>query len=603
MTKVASTIAVLAALAAFAPAGAQATVYIASNPRGDQVLSQHVLFQQSNRPGYVATRQRGSRFGPLTPITPSDASYGAAVFVDDAGGALALATGYVFTDRYLSGFGSSLLLARPPGGDFTQVADLSSDSEPGGPTFAAGANGDAIFAWQQYGQPAHYRFRPAGGELGPDTPLPGNDPGQRAMSVERDGTVVYLWAERAHTFEAERPPGGQFGAPTEVAGVAPYAEWTLASSRNGRMLLLWGDNGAITGVERPPHGHFGSPFKLPIPGGFFNIHSASIADSGAAAVTAGYTTDYLVARDPGGKFRKAVSFRTHKEGLTSPTAAVDERGDVALAWFDHVRRVFGSYRPAGGRPQKSRLIAPRPPLTLRQDDRPGLAITSAGRATVAWEASDGAKVRTLARDFSRTKTYRRQRVGVLPSFVREGPPEACRPTGEPIVLSSRQATVFGTDAGGLHACLLARGAPVPLVTAVEESVQSAETIALAGPFVAYATDYRGHSQFTTSIVVTDLRDPDSGVNRSADPEGFDHDATVLATRLKANGAVAFMDSVRDDPGARESRNTTHVFAWDLGAATPRPLDSGHRIDPGSLRLNGSELTWRKRGKLHHATLR
>jgi hypothetical protein len=33
------------------------------------------------------------------------------------------------------------------------------------------------------------------------------------------------------------------------------------------------------------------------------------------------------------------------------------------------------------------------------------------------------------------------------------------------------------------------------------------------------------------------------------------------------------------------------------------LDSGRRVDPSSFRLKGSRLTWRRVGKLRHATLR
>ena len=438
------------------------------------------------------------------------------------------------------------------------------------------------------------------GSSAPATQLPGPYAYRSVLSVEPDGTVVYVW-QRDGTFESERPPGGDFGPPTQIEGIPQFAEWTAATSRSGRILIVWGNGGAITGVERGPHDHFGPPFQLPIPGEFFNVQSASIADSGAAAVTAGYEKEYLVARDPGQSFRKAALLG--RGSLNPLDAVVDDAGDVALAWFDDQRRVLASYRAAGGKPQKPRLISPRPPVAPRLSDSPGLAITSTGRATVAWEASDGATVRTVARDFSRGKTYAPRLVGALPTFVQEAPPEACTPPGQPLVLSTPEATIFTRD-GRPYACLRARGVPVALAPEPEQSAGVSSSTAHAGALIAYPAYYLGHSTDNTSVKVTDLRDPFSGVNREVDPEGFDHSPTVLQIRLKSNGAVAWIDcpSAAGNCG-RVGGAVKHVAALDSRALKMRRLDSGRRIDPTSFRLRGSTLTWRKRGKVRHATLR
>src|SRR5215212_5124373 len=87
-------VAVGAAAASAADAGA--VVQLASNARGDQVLLDDPLSQRT-RALYAATRAPGTGFGPLTALTPAGAAYGGSVAsVDDAGGALVLATGFVF---------------------------------------------------------------------------------------------------------------------------------------------------------------------------------------------------------------------------------------------------------------------------------------------------------------------------------------------------------------------------------------------------------------------------------------------------------------------------------------------------------------------------
>ncbi|MEA2467316.1 MAG: hypothetical protein QOJ57_1442, partial [Thermoleophilaceae bacterium] len=461
--------------------------------------------------------------------------------------------------------------------------------------------------------PGYYRFRPAGGPLGPSTPLPGKSPSARFLSVEPDGTAVYLWRESAataadtHTFESERPPGGDFGPPAEVEGVPAFAELTAATAPNGRQLVVWAERGTIRGVERPPQGEFGAPFTLAYSFQFFNIDSVDLADSGAAALVFGDVRVFLVARDPGGSFEKPQQIAKGANSALYPIARVDERGDVALAWFATHRRVLASYRPRAGAVQAPRLIAHRPPVAPPQVDQPGLAIDITGRATVAWEESDGTTIRTLARDFDASLTHPVAQIGVLPSVVREGPPEACRPQGAPVLLATARATVFGSG-GSMSACLLARGTPVPLASIPEESTQPVEAMALAGPFIAYANDFIGHGDYNTSMVVTDLRDPDSGDNRGTTVAGPDDGAYVVATRLKPNGAVAWIDcpfaiEITRERCARVGARSKDVFAWNAAAQKPRRLDHGRRIDPRSFRLRGSRLTWRKRGRLRHATLR
>jgi hypothetical protein len=234
-------------------------------------------------------------------------------------------------------------------------------------------------------------------------------------------------------------------------------------------------------------------------------------------------------------------------------------------------------------------------------------IDGSGRATAAWEQSDGATIRTVTRDFVSSGAAPVMTVGSAPSFVTEAAPGACRPAGARVLRASTQATIF--ISGGYLACLLARGKPVPLTTADEESNQPSGSMALAGPFVAYAVDFLGHSSHFSTMAVTDLRDPDGGINRSAPLDRTDV-GFLVESRLKPNGAVAWITCpVLEKPGESRRRcqhagaMTKHVFAWDRYALKPRLLDSGRTIDPTRFRLRGSKLTWRHGNKLRHARLR
>jgi hypothetical protein len=229
-------------------------------------------------------------------------------------------------------------------------------------------------------------------------------------------------------------------------------------------------------------------------------------------------------------------------------------------------------------------------------EAPSVAIADSGRATAAWEQDDGATISLVARDFRGSRADRREVVASLPSFVREGPPSACRPAGARVVRSGAQSTVFVSDS--YYGCLLARGVPARLTNFSLEAGPPS-TISLAGPLVAYA----GQTEFR----IVDLRDPDFGFNRVGALDG-PGSAFLAVSRLKPDGAAAWIACARvGKPGesrsscVRKGGMTKRVYAWNRSAPFPRVLDSGRRI--GSLRLRGSALTWRSGGKVRHARLR
>jgi hypothetical protein len=578
--------AAIAIAAALALAGAaRAAVVLAGNSRGDQVLVQRVLDQRT-RPLYAATRAPGGAFGPLSPLTSAGRPFIPNATVDDNGGAIAAISA-------LDPFGVqpavSQIAIQTPGASFAAPSDVA----PVGPVdLTANASGDAIVAGGGL-----YRFRPRGGEFGPATDLPSENPSASVFAVDPDGSVAYFWRESSTAFndprgfESVRPPGGEFGPPTPIADLALRHDLAQVAVSDGRVLVVWHSDASIVGAEREPGGQFGPPFKVadsPLP--FFNLFDVAIARSGAAAVAFGYFNTYIASRDPGGSFG-APQRALGGEGRV----AVGDAGDAVAGWQREDHRVVVAYRPHGGGFGKAFVVAAARPFAPGPVDPPALVIDGAGKATAAWEQSNGAKVATFARSFDGTRLGRVARVGVLPSFVREGPPSACRPARKSDLLArTSEATVFWNDA--LYGCLLARGAPVKLPSSDDDSPQLG-SIALAGPLVAHADDYLAHSTALTTVNVTDLRDRDSGLSRIVLAEPGDTIAVVPAIRLKRNGAFAFTEYPEDAPGR------VRVKVCDAQSSRVRVVDSGRGIAPRTLRLEGSRLTWKHGKRLRHATLR
>jgi hypothetical protein len=591
MCRRAFTVAALALLLT-AAGSARASTEIATNPAGDQVLL-HQLLGQTTRPLYATTRHPGTGFGPVQPVVPPPGIFYPAARVDDSGAFVAT---WVSDDpfRRTHPTTNAVAIGAPDGslGTPTTLPGASFRWQD----FASNPRGDTIVVYRNDGEPAHYLYRPAGGDFGSPGDLPGRRDSPFGFAVDGDGTaLVVLYGPQGELLQATRPPGGQFGPPTEIAD-AEDAEF--AASRSGRALIVFSRGRTVRAMERPPGGSFGMPFQVASHLKHAEpLLAAAVADSGAAVVW--YTPQdntYAVARDPGGAFtapRKVDPYGRF---------AVNDRGDVAAVWSGGADLVRGVYRRAGSRRFGSpRTLAPRDPLSsgtfyAPSIEQPSLALDASGRATAAWEVSDGATVRAFVRDFDASGLRARVAVDALPTLTQEAPPESCRPAGAAVRRSTRAATIFGNDIFNLYACLFARGTPVELAPRNFDLVaQPPRTMSLAGPFVALARDYSARGGAYSLLTVIDLRDEHYGLNREADLDGPGI-ATLLASRLKPNGAVGWISR-------RKGGKLKRVWAWDRRRVRPRLLDRGRRVAPGSLQLKGSQLTWRRAGKLHHASLR
>ena len=600
---------VLAALAAL-PCVAQGRTELASNESGTGALIEQVLTQRS-RPLYASIRQASGAFGPLRPIYPPHYYFeNQQVAADDAGGAVAL-----WTRFHIDGSPPPRLLVatRPPGGRFGRPQLLARDIDYDPPLLALNGRGDAIVVWRRFDRPARYSFRAAGGSFSKPVTIPAAG-GAAEVALDYDGGAFLVWSRGTSDLKASyRPPGGSFGAPQTVPGPpagSGLSRATTAVDRAGDLLLVWRDGDMLKASERTAHAEsFGSPVVVASGLGANDaVEALTVSTTARAAVAYGTAPLKVVTREAGVWLApQEFPVGASTEGFR---LAMNHNGDAALTWASLDRAVHASYRPAGSAFGKQRKLAPpRPFAPGGAFVRPALAIDGSGRATATWEESDGQHVSVYARDFYARHLARRVRIGRLPTYEREGPPSECRPSWARVIKSSPRATILvstrGDDKGYHYGCLLARGAPVALLD--EDGLFP--PIAFAGPLVGYAIDSCDPDDCYTLVSVTDLRDDSDGVNRGADA-GPSSSSEVPAVVLKSNGAVAWVSCSTLNPSygaihscTARSGKRKRVYAFDRRGARPRLLDVSRRIDPASLTLRGSRLTWRRNGKLQAARLR
>lgn len=124
--------------------------------------------------------------------------------------------------------------------------------------------------------------------------------------------------------------------------------------------------------------------------------------------------------------------------------------------------------------------------------------------------------------------------------------------------------------------------------------------AVAGRVVAYGVTTLGVDTATTAVMVRRLTNGAELGSFSATndlfPESFQSIGSLV---INSDGRVAWI--------AKQTSIAAHaqaiaVFQASSPAARATLLDSGVAIDPTSLRLSGSALSWRHGGTARHATL-
>jgi hypothetical protein len=345
-----------------------------------------------------------------------------------------------------------------------------------------------------------------------------------------------------------------------------------------------------------------------LPAGSKVTHSA-LADSGAAVVTvsSGDASLRAIVRAPRGAFSPPEVVAA--SGARYIDAAVDDGGDAALVWEDFDSpAVLGSYRSVQGSWQ--------PPIALSAAEpyAPGrryaaVAIGSGGEAQAVWEDDSGAHIDLLTRAFGPSPLAPAVRVRRVPAFVREAPGSACTPRWARVVERARAGYVVesksGFDKGTLYGCLTRRGKQVDISGYYDTWFRP--SLAIAGPFAALAGFGCGPDDcYPTAVTVTDLRDEDSRFTRSAQA-GVKRAAQVSALRLRADGAVAWIACASSfstdglDRSCRQpGRSTKWLFAWGRLERKPRLLVTARSIDPATLKLGRSLVTWTQGRRLRSA---
>ena len=177
---------------------------------------------------------------------------------------------------------------------------------------------------------------------------------------------------------------------------------------------------------------------------------------------------------------------------------------------------------------------------------------------------------------------------------------ACGPSDGRTLAASKRARVYAKD-GNVYGCAVGPSRSY-LLGAEMRSLREgrAGPVAVAGRDAGYGLASFGVDTITAQVVVRNLR---SGrqlralpATTAVLPESFQ---TVSGVVVKADGAVAWISSV----SSVVSHGASMLEVHRADSRGPALLDSASTIDPRSLHLKGSTLSWRDGSELRTATLR
>lgn len=176
----------------------------------------------------------------------------------------------------------------------------------------------------------------------------------------------------------------------------------------------------------------------------------------------------------------------------------------------------------------------------------------------------------------------------------------CNPPGSRTLASDTHARVFAA-----HKSIFGCSRPARRVTRLGRAGSClggesfVERVALAGETVAYGDHRCGVDTGFTEVVVLRLTDGHRLVSYAAteQPLGPESISSVGSLVLTPGGAAAWIGV-----GSSIVGHTRDVEVRAGHGHASRLLDSGPQIQPGSLRLNGSHLTWHHGQTTRSATL-
>ncbi|MBV9607846.1 MAG: hypothetical protein JO027_22215 [Solirubrobacterales bacterium] len=179
------------------------------------------------------------------------------------------------------------------------------------------------------------------------------------------------------------------------------------------------------------------------------------------------------------------------------------------------------------------------------------------------------------------------------------PIAGCGPAHATTLAGDVRVRVY-TSGQAVYGCSAARGRSFRLGH-VSRSISEARVgpVAVAGNLAAYGLTSFGIDTVRAVVVVRRLTDGSQlnqlSATRAVGAESFQSIGSIVAI---ADGAVAWIASETSIVGHRRA-----IEVHAAGAGGDRILDSGPSIDPASLRLHGSALSWVDGRVTHRATLR
>jgi hypothetical protein len=124
-------------------------------------------------------------------------------------------------------------------------------------------------------------------------------------------------------------------------------------------------------------------------------------------------------------------------------------------------------------------------------------------------------------------------------------------------------------------------------------------VAVTAELAAYGLERCGVDTGSSLLIVRRLTDGhqirSASATKASLPEAFQ---IVSAVALRSNGAVAWIGTIHSVVGGRTSVEVHMITS----SGTRSMVDSGSSIEPTSLRLHGSRLTWRHGKATRSATL-
>lgn len=480
--------------------------------------------------------------------------------------------------------------------------------------------GDALVAWARSRDGGDHAtimtsVRRAGGRFSRPARLPGqrDDRDLRIGGVALDdaGRATVVWSRGGRTLISTRPARGKFGSPLALstpasdAGPPLFAQNAAGMAVVARVLRATDSEPSRLEFQERSDGRWSRArtIRAARTRDFLDVQAVAVGPTGAAIVAwtlsrvdpgLGYHRVALrvMRRPAGGAFGPPATVarypdRSHSDGASVVRAAIDARGDAALAWNRGDYAILAAYARAGARfGAPLTLLRPNRALELSSRD-PRLRFTAAGSAAAVWESNDLVAARLVQQPFGAAGAGRRTILAQAAGTTRVGPPSTCHPAGADIVRSNAVATIFALPDGQTFGCALAVGEPRLLPGA---NPMADAAFALRNTEVAFA-QYGCDGRRCQSVVAHDLRDFSSRRTTVFGLYGL-----VAALRVRRLGDVAWINCHSDRQTVGGCAPGYYGVWIGEDAENSRRIAFGPDVVPASLRLTRRAVSWVQGGR-------